>query len=98
MLKSTGSAFEGFVRDEHTTLVEVDDRIFSTSIDLKYTYSPFSISQDTSVDAPKFAKPDVCGPGSPWDGETVAVKARTATVEIFAQDESASVQVRGRFL
>jgi hypothetical protein len=38
VLKSTGSAFENFVRDEYTTLAEVDDRIFSTAIDLSYTF------------------------------------------------------------
>ena len=43
VLKSTGSAFEDFVRDEYTTLVEVDDRIFSTSVDLTYTFVPVSI-------------------------------------------------------
>jgi hypothetical protein len=35
VVKSTGSAFENFVVwDEYTTLVEVDCRIFSTSVDL----------------------------------------------------------------
>ena len=33
VLKTTGSAFESFVRDEYTTLKEVRDRIFSTSIE-----------------------------------------------------------------
>lgn len=45
MLKTTGSAFENFVRDEFTTLGEVDDRIFSTSIDLVYTFKPFSVAR-----------------------------------------------------
>ena len=44
MLKSTGSAFENFVRDEYTTLAEVNDRIFSTSVDLAYTYAPLAVS------------------------------------------------------
>ncbi|EEB91136.1 hypothetical protein MPER_10554, partial [Moniliophthora perniciosa FA553] len=34
VLKSTGSAFHSFIRDEYTTLAEVNDRIFSTSVDL----------------------------------------------------------------
>jgi urate oxidase len=38
VLKSTGSAFENFMRDEYMTLGEVDDRIFSTSVELKYAY------------------------------------------------------------
>lgn len=36
VLKSGGSAFEGFHRDEFTTLPEVADRIFSTSVTLDY--------------------------------------------------------------
>ena len=96
MLKSGGSAFEGFVRDEHTTLVEVNDRIFSTSIDLVYTYAPFAVQKSTALDAPAAALVGAAdsGAGSAWDGDAVAVSARTATLEIFAEDESASVQVR----
>jgi len=33
VMKTTGSAFEGFLRDEHTTLPEVSDRILGTSLD-----------------------------------------------------------------
>jgi urate oxidase len=44
VLKSAGSAFENFVRDEYTTLVEVDDRIFSTSVDLRYTYGEVGVN------------------------------------------------------
>lgn len=33
LLKSTGSAFHGFIRDEYTTLPEVHDRIFSTEVE-----------------------------------------------------------------
>ena len=43
VLKSTGSAFENFVRDEYTTLGEVDDRIFSTSVDLRYAYGEVTV-------------------------------------------------------
>lgn len=32
VLKTTGSGFSGFLRDEYTTLAEVDDRIFATTI------------------------------------------------------------------
>lgn len=92
MLKSTGSAFENFIRDEHTTLVEVNDRIFSTSVDLKYTYAPFSVPKSALVDA--FTLPvELNTEGSAWDGNAVVSKARIATLEVFAEDESASVQV-----
>lgn len=36
VLKSSGSAFYGFWRDEYTTLPEVHDRIFSTSVECQY--------------------------------------------------------------
>lgn len=92
VLKSSGSAFTNFVRDEFTTLIEVDDRIFSTSIDLTYTFPTFPIS-------PEFFESDTAGAqekgaGTPWDGETVAGSARKITLELFATDDSASVQVR----
>ncbi|TCD61819.1 hypothetical protein EIP91_007864 [Steccherinum ochraceum] len=93
VLKSTGSAFESFVRDEFTTLTEVSDRIFSTSIDLTYTYAPFPIvitQGNDGVVAP--AQEKFAGKGSAWDGESVAEDARKVTLETFAVDESASVQ------
>ncbi|KAE9395184.1 uricase [Gymnopus androsaceus JB14] len=43
VLKSTGSSFTSFIRDEYTLLKEVDDRIFSTSVDLNYTFASFSV-------------------------------------------------------
>jgi urate oxidase len=33
LMKTTGSAFEGFLRDEYTTLPEASDRILATSLD-----------------------------------------------------------------
>lgn len=94
VLKSTGSAFEGFIRDEYTTLAEVSDRILSTSIDLEYRFAPVSIPIPTD---PKLLDFDIpaYGTGSLWDALGVAQRARTATLDLFATDESASVQVRG---
>jgi len=43
VIKSTGWVFEKVVEDEHTTVVEVDDRIFSTSVDLRYAYGEVSV-------------------------------------------------------
>lgn len=97
MLKSTGSAFENFYRDEYTTLVEVNDRIFSTSVDLSYTFAPISIKAPTDEKKVEFIIPLQKGEegyaGSVWDDD-VAGRARKATLEVFAVDESASVQVR----
>ena len=93
VLKSTGSAFTSFIRDEYTTLVEVDDRIFSTAIDLSYTFAPFGIPAPMDEKKPDFRVPaDVNPQGGVWDAE-VAERARNAMMNAFADDESASVQV-----
>ena len=81
VLKSTGSAFEGFVRDEHTTLVEVNDRIFSTSVDLSYTFPTISLEKDGFGALESAMKYD-----------EVHQSAKKITLETFATDESASVQ------
>lgn len=38
LLKSTGSEFHGFLRDEYTTLQETDDRILATSLVARWRY------------------------------------------------------------
>ena len=91
MLKSTGSAFEGFIRDEYTTLVEVSDRILSTSVDLEYRFTPVSIP--LSTDPKVLGLPFLEDEGPIWDALGVAERARAATLDLFATDESASVQV-----
>jgi urate oxidase len=40
ILKSTGSEFKGFLRDEYTTLPEADDRILATSLDARWRHRP----------------------------------------------------------
>ncbi|CAB4394334.1 urate oxidase [Rhizophagus irregularis] len=44
VLKTTGSAFYGFLRDKYTTLQETNDRILSTSVDATWTYNISNIS------------------------------------------------------
>lgn len=78
VLKSTGSAFHGFVRDEYTTLPEVNDRILSTEVDCGWTWENFSTLNDVKAAVPKFDET--------WNG------ARDITLATFAKDESASVQ------
>ncbi|KAG8212881.1 uricase [Butyriboletus roseoflavus] len=94
VLKSTGSAFEGFIRDEYTTLVEVPERILSTSVDLEYEFAPVSIPVPTDPKLLEFGIPTNIGDakGSVWDALGVSERARTSTLDIFATDESASVQ------
>jgi len=45
VLKSTGSQFHGFVRDEYTTLPEVWDRILSTDVDCGWQWKTFWIER-----------------------------------------------------
>lgn len=91
VLKSTGSKFEGFIRDEYTTLVEVDDRILSTSVDLEYAFSEIPLQAPGDAGKLEFVVAEGVEDGSVWD-EEVPERARRATLEVFAEDESASVQ------
>ena len=94
VLKTSGSAFENFVKDEYTTLVPVNDRIFSTSVDLSYTFSPVPLVAPQQENKLDFSVPEGADLiGGAWDGEGVAERARKITLEVFATDESASVQV-----
>ncbi|KAL8750435.1 MAG: hypothetical protein Q9199_007069 [Rusavskia elegans] len=78
VLKSTGSAFHGFIRDEYATLPEVSDRILSTEVDCGWAWETFPTLKDVEAAVPKF--------DDAWNG------ARQITIETFAKDESASVQ------
>lgn len=47
VLKTTGSAFEGFPRDELTTLPEKDDRVLATTVAADWRYDP--VPADTTA-------------------------------------------------
>ncbi|CAG8504418.1 14093_t:CDS:2 [Funneliformis mosseae] len=49
VLKTTGSAFYGFLRDKYTTLTETDDRILSTSIDATWTFNTSNVSSISQI-------------------------------------------------
>jgi len=91
VLKSTGSAFENFVRDEYTTLVEVNERIFSTEVELSYTFADLPIPAPTDEKKLEWSMQSA-GSYDVWDGIEAASLARQITLETFATDESASVQ------
>src|SRR5690606_26458655 len=78
VLKSTGSAFHGFIRDEYTTLPEVWDRIMSTEIDSVWEWRKFRDLEDVKANVSAFAKT--------WE------LARYVSLKTFANDDSASVQ------
>ncbi|PNY26723.1 Uricase [Tolypocladium capitatum] len=78
VLKSTGSAFHGFVRDEFTTLAETWDRILSTDVEASWTWKTFADVTAVEGSVPRFDKA--------WE------TARNITLKLFAEDDSASVQ------
>ncbi|KAK4106939.1 uricase [Parathielavia hyrcaniae] len=78
VLKSTGSAFHGFVRDEFTTLPETWDRILSTDIDCTWTWKPFASLAYVQGGVERFDRA--------WES------ARGIIMKTFATDDSASVQ------
>lgn len=78
VLKSTGSAFHSFVRDEYTTLPDVSDRILSTEVDCGWTWKTFNSFDEVKTAAPKFDEA--------WS------EARKITLETFAKESSPSVQ------
>lgn len=78
VLKSTGSAFHDFYRDEFTTLPNVSDRILSTEVDCGWLWSPFCNLETVKKTVPKF--------DDAW------AEARKITLETFATESSPSVQ------
>lgn len=78
VLKSTGSQFHGFVRDEFTTLPEVWDRILSTDVDCGWSWKTFSGLPAVVHATPKFNKA--------WED------SRAITMKTFAEEDSPSVQ------
>ncbi|KAG8978822.1 hypothetical protein FRB94_012892 [Tulasnella sp. JGI-2019a] len=82
VLKSSGSAFEGFVTDEYTTLTPVSDRILSTAVEYEYT---IPLNGHLTIDG-------LGALGDKAKFKEVAVNAKRVTLDLFATDESASVQ------
>ncbi|CAG8983963.1 hypothetical protein HYALB_00008824 [Hymenoscyphus albidus] len=78
VLKSTGSQFHGFVRDEFTTLPEVWDRILSTDVDCGWVWKTFPSMDAVKESTSKF--------NQAWEG------ARSITMKTFAEEDSPSVQ------
>ena len=78
VLKSTGSAFYGHIKDKYTTLPDVYDRIFSTEVTATYGWRLFKDIEDITMNLSMF------------DAAFEGVK--NATLSTFATDDSASVQ------
>lgn len=43
IMKTANSGFEGFLRDAHTTLPEIADRLFGTAVTARWTYGSFAL-------------------------------------------------------
>ncbi|KAI1455008.1 uricase [Annulohypoxylon moriforme] len=78
VLKSTGSAFHGFVRDEFTTLQETWDRILSTDVDANWKWNTLPNVAAVEKQVAQFDKA--------WED------ARKITMKTFAEEDSPSVQ------
>ncbi|EOD47991.1 putative urate oxidase protein [Neofusicoccum parvum] len=78
VLKSTGSAFYGFHRDEYTRLGETWDRILSTEVKAEWQWKEFSGLEEVKTVVPKF--------------DEAFNAAKAITLDTFAKDSSASVQ------
>jgi urate oxidase len=78
VLKSTGSQFWGFLRDEYTTLKETWDRILSTDVAANWQWRQFANVAEVKADVGKF--------------NAAYEAARKITLKTFAEDVSASVQ------
>lgn len=78
VLKSTGSAFHGFHRDEYTRLPETWDRILSTEVECGWHWKNFSGLSEVKSAIPQF--------------DEALEKSRGIIMDTFAKDNSASVQ------
>src|SRR6478609_6692237 len=58
VLKSTGSEFHGFPRDDYTTLAETTDRVLATSVTATWQYAGTPSSYDAAYDAVRAAMLD----------------------------------------
>lgn len=78
VLKSTGSAFYGFHRDEFTRLPETWDRILSTEVEAAWQWNEFKTLEEVQAKKEMF--------------DVAHTHARTITMETFANENSPSVQ------
>jgi len=78
VLKSTGSAFYGFHRDEYTRLPETWDRILSTEVQNSWQWKQFKNVEQVRKEQDKFNK--------------CYEAARQITINTFAKENSPSVQ------
>ncbi|KAJ3333093.1 hypothetical protein HDU76_011461 [Blyttiomyces sp. JEL0837] len=91
VLKSTGSSFEAFHRDNLTTLPDMSDRIFSTSVECFWGFAPFIETTPTSVVLDHSANAKA-GSLSAVPFDSIFRGTRQITIDLFANHDSPSVQ------
>jgi urate oxidase len=93
VVKTTGSAFRDFQRDEFTTLPDADDRIFGTSVEGRWDYAPAAVSAwsdhdwNTAHEAVRHALLDVFA-----DHESLAVQQTLHAMAAAALDACPAVE------
>ena len=78
VLKSTGSEFHGFYKNDFSILQDTHDRILSTSVDAGWQWKTFTGTDEVKKELGKFDET--------WS------KVREITFRLFATEQSASVQ------
>lgn len=108
VLKSSGSSFVGYHKERYTTLKETEERIFATSVDATWSYTP-AVARALAAGLAKAAARPARTPaeGEPAeegaaqglgaevsgvDPSALFEEARTTLLEVFATHDSKSVQ------
>jgi urate oxidase len=86
VVKTTGSAFQDFQRDEFTTLPDVDDRLFGTAVEARWRYAA------NTVTAGRTATGDEPAGWQAADFGAAHAVVRRALLDIFAHHDSRAVQ------
>uniref|UniRef100_A0A2K6EWA4 Uricase n=1 Tax=Propithecus coquereli TaxID=379532 RepID=A0A2K6EWA4_PROCO len=76
VLKTTQSGFEGFIKDQFTTLPEVKDRCFATQVYCKWRYH-----QGRNVDFDATWYDHVLAPGTGSEGNVQAIQLNLPTIQ-----------------
>jgi len=80
VVKTTGSAFRDFQRDEFTTLPDVDDRLFGTAVEARWRYAAGTVT-GREIDRWQAA-----------DFNAAHATIRRALLDVFAHHDSLAVQ------
>jgi urate oxidase len=108
VLKSTGSEFAGFLKDQYTTLDETHDRVLATSLTARWRYAPVGAGVGGGADARARAAagpaagartaagpdagPGVGGGANPVDWGAAYAQVRQILLEQFALVHSLALQ------